>query len=178
MADVLGLPRQASTRGAKRRPGRSRQMDSTGTASNRHARHVTVRQSTARAPERPPGTGRPLARPAAERRPRRHGGGENAAWEEESLDEMEGLHGLYDTVGSIQRGVDMFQPSSPTPDIFMPHLAAHGEFPQHLRLPYNLEHHHPSLYEGAPLIRGFPGHDKILKSMQRDNRENYRGKSR
>ncbi|KAE9971211.1 hypothetical protein EG327_009947 [Venturia inaequalis] len=94
----------------------------------------------------------------------------------EEIEDPEAPHGPYDTVGSIQRGVDMFRAGDATPDIFMPHLAAHGEHPQHLALPYDMEHAHPSLYRGAPLIRGFSAHDAILESMQQYHRENYPGR--
>jgi hypothetical protein len=157
MADVLGLPRPAPHRRRRRRRSSLDNGGRTMSASRRR------RASAAQPPmRRPPVDGRVAGSP----------------WELDDpflreLDEIEAPHGPYDTVGDFQLGADMFRPGTP-PAIFMPHLAAHAEYQHHLALPYNMSHVHPSMYEGAPLIRGFPEHDRILGLMQQTSRENYR----
>ncbi|TID15355.1 hypothetical protein E6O75_ATG08608 [Venturia nashicola] len=197
MADVLGGPWAASKRGAKRSSNRAEKvLPATSTDGRKHphtrprTRHRSDVQSEARQsserrrPARRSAPREALPRATLQNRPVRGPRQSNKRREAEDsslegFEEVEGSeapHGPYDTVGSIQRGVDMFQGGNPVPDVFMPHLAAHVEYPQHLALPYNMEHVHPSLYQGAPLIRGFPAHDAILESMQQNNRENYRGR--
>jgi hypothetical protein len=95
-----------------------------------------------------------------------------AASEAMDLAELEAAHGSYSVVGGVQRGADMIRPG-PAPGTYMPHLNAHAEYSHHLQLPYDMSHVHPSMYEGAPLIRGFPAHDRILETMQQNNAENY-----
>lgn len=182
MADVLEETQAASTREAKKGSNRAKQRHPTQQASGRSARQPATRQPPERkpparrpAPREPPARASPEDRPVRGRRQKSN----RPELENPSLDDIddpEAPHGPYDTVGSIQRGVDMFRAGDATPDVFMPHLAAHGEYTHHLALPYNMEHVHPSLYQGAPLIRGFPAHDSILERMQQNHRENYPGR--
>jgi hypothetical protein len=166
MADVLGPPRPAANRGAQNtRPQRNRRRRHRPTSNREHN------------PTREP-PARPVGRQSRERGRSIEGRTANNALEVRNhfLREID-AHGRYDSIGRVQRGVDMFRPGGPTPNTFLPHLAAHAEFPHHLALPYDLSHHHPSMYQGAPLIRGFTAHDMILEKMQQTNAHNYRGRN-
>lgn len=189
MADVLAESRAASNRGAKRGPNRAGSAPSRGP--KKHRKQRSARQQAREPPARHPPARRPASRGPPTREPPARASPERNAFKDlrqannsteieipslEDLEDAEAPHGPYDTVGSIQRGVDMFRAGDPTPDVFLPHLAAHRDYSHHLALPYNMEHAHPSLYQGAPLIRGFPAHDLILESMQQNHRENYPGR--
>ncbi|QDS75198.1 hypothetical protein FKW77_008773 [Venturia effusa] len=190
MADVLRGSRAASNRGIESGSTRageapsaapSRRRRRTQPSTMQQARHGSERRSPA-SPERQPSTRRAVSRRSPEHDPIREPRQRNrrAEGEDSSLDnsdDAEAPHGPYGSVGGIQRGVDLFRAGEAVPDVFMPHLAAHREYPHHLALPYNMEHTHSSLSQGAPLIRGFPAHDAILESMQQNHRENHRGRS-
>jgi hypothetical protein len=166
MADVLRPPRPAANRGAQNTRTQRKRSERLRPASNRE-QNPTREPPTRPAERQPRERGQPTERRTASN---------DVEVRNHFLREID-AHGPYDSIGRVQRGVDMFRSGGPTPNNFLPHLAAHAEFPHHLALPYDLSHHHPSMYQGAPLIRGFPAHDRILEKMQQTNAHNYRGRN-